>query len=572
MTLYKPRGHYTNSEVLSAYFQTLIWLSRAQFHLASEDQTPQQDRELRAAVLLALHVRDRGQMPLWEEVEEMVQLLVGQSDAMTVREMLTLLESLSLDSVADLTSDANLTTIREALLNSTYGVQEINGGQAEAELGDGGCDDLSSVLPRALSLFGQRWTPDAWTFNQVVVPSVTNDEGETLHRRMPSGLDAMYAVLGNDAAAPILAERMADTEGVPFRDGIPFHDELLGVRSVMDAQQPEFWQEHIYGSWLYSLRALSTPLSSSAPETFRTTAWKRRLLNTQLASWTQLRHDTLLYAEQSFTPPLFCEFPDGYVDPYPELFQRISEMALRYKAALSNLEWAGSLNVQVRSDDWNGAWIDGSIVHWRPEFGYLTTDQIPEGVNPEMVQNVDLGNRQGGICDHLTNFSDVCLKLKAMAENQLSGVGHTEEMSQFVRNLVEDEGEIYGGDRQYSGWFPNLYYQSSLEAEGADHRSATWNPVVADVHTDSIDTLCTGDPGGVLHEGVGYTQFMLVAVQHPDGTSCVFGGPVMSHYEFITDRDTRLNDDEWESKLWANEHPEPADWKREFLVPEPRAE
>ena len=148
----------------------------------------------------------------------------------------------------------------------------------------------------------------------------------------------------------------------------------------------------------------------------------------------------------------------------------------------------------------------------------------------------------------------------------------SEEMSQFVRNLVEDEGEIYGGDRQYSGWFPNLYYQSSLEAEGADHRSATWNPVVADVHTDSIDTLCTGDPGGVLHEGVGYTQFMLVAVQHPDGTSCVFGGPVMSHYEFITDRDTRLNDDEWESKLWANEHPEPADWKREFLVPEPRAE
>ena len=566
MTLYKPRGHYANSEVLSVYFQTLIWLSRAQFQIASGNQTPQQDRELRAAVLLALHVRDRGQMALWEEVEGMVQLLVGQSDAMTVKEMLTLLESLSLDSVEDLTSDANLAAIRQALLNSTYGVQEIDGGQAEIL-----CDQLDRELPRALSLFGQRWTPDAWTLNQVVVPSLTDEEGGKLHRRMPSGLDAMYAVLGNNAAAPILADRMENTEGVPFRDGIPFHDELLGVRSVMDSQQPAFWEEHIYGSWLYSLRALSAPLPIGAPETFRTSAWKRRMLNTQLASWTHLRHDTLLYAEQSFTPGLLCDFPDGYVDPYPELFQRISEMALRYKSALSSLEWTGSLKVQKRDENIAFVWIEGSIEDWVPETGYLTIDEVPGGVDPWSVQEVDLGSRRDDICDHLTNFSEVCLQLKAIAESQLSGAGHTEEMSRFVKSLVEDEGEVYGGDRQYSGWFPNLYYQSSLEQGGADHRSATWNPVVADVHTAAAD-ICTGDPGGVLHEGVGFTQFMLVAVQHADGTSCVFGGPVMTHFEFITGRGTRLTDGDWKNKLWANEHPEPADWKREFLVPESRAE
>ena len=46
---------------------------------------------MRAAVLLALHVRDQGVMDLWEKVEEMVQLLVGQSDAMTVKEMIIVL-------------------------------------------------------------------------------------------------------------------------------------------------------------------------------------------------------------------------------------------------------------------------------------------------------------------------------------------------------------------------------------------------------------------------------------------------------------------------------------------------
>jgi len=570
MTLYKPRGHYTNSQALSAYFQTLIWLSRAQFQVASKDQSEQQDRELRAAVLLALHVREEGQLALWEEVEEMVQLLVGQSDAMTVKEMISLLESLSLDSVEVLTSDGHLATIRQALLDSTYGIQEINGGQAEA---GGNCEHLTSAMPRALSLFGQRWTPDAWTFNQVVVPSVTGEGGETLHRRMPSGLDAMYAVLGNDAAAPILADRMQDTEGVPFRDGIPFHDELMGVRSVLDSQQSEFWQEHIYGSWLYSLRALSEVPSVSAPETFRTSAWKKRILNTQLASWTQLRHDTLLYAKQSFTPPLLCEFPDGYVDPYPALFGRISAMALRYKEAISSLNWEGAFNVEIRLDPWSPPGLEAdSLQQWTAELGYLTTIDSPEGVDSRLVQNVDLASRQSVICDHLANFSDVCLQLQEMAEKQRSGERHTEDMKSFIRSLVEDEGEIYGGDRQYSGWFPNLYYLSSLEQAGAEHPSVKWNPVVADVHTDSIDILCTGDPGGVLHEGVGYTQFILVAVRHGDGSSCVFGGPVMSHYEFVTDRDTRLNDDEWEQRLEANQHPEPADWKRSFLVPEARAE
>ena len=249
-------------------------------------------------------------------------------------------------------------------------------------------------------------------------------------------------------------------------------------------------------------------------------------------------------------------------------------MALRYKAAIEALTWNGNFNVEKRAPEWGPQIEEESLHNWTPFFGYLTTDLIPVGVDPSLVQVVNRAERLGLICDHLGNFSNVCLQLKAIAENQFSGAGRTAEMTTFIRSLVENEGETYGGDRNYSGWFPNLYYQSSLESQDGwvDHRSATWNPVVADVHTDSVDIRCTGDPGGVLHEGVGYTQFMLVAVQHPDGSSCVFGGPVMTHYEFITDRDTRLNDDAWELILRRNDHPEPASWKRSFLVPEARAE
>ena len=50
-------------------------------------------------------------------------------------------------------------------------------------------------------------------------------------------------------------------------------------------------------------------------------------LNTQLGSWAELRHDTLLYAKQSYTGIPACEYPDVYVEPYPELFAAIVKYA-----------------------------------------------------------------------------------------------------------------------------------------------------------------------------------------------------------------------------------------------------
>ena len=552
MTLFIPRGHYANSQVLTAYFQGFLWLSRAQFQMGYGDATPQSDRELRAAILLALQVRDQNLMPRWGELESFLQSLAGQSDAMTVAEMVALLESLSLDDAADIASDANLATIRAALIATNYGAQEIDGGTI-----DPGCNPSDFVLPRALSLFGQRWTPDAWTFQNVVFPKVKEND-TSIARRIPSGLDVAYATLGNDTALPILADRMTSQEGFPFRDGYNYQENLDSVRSVLDSQESEFWTEHTYGSWLFALRGLSKPVPSSAPETFRTTAWKRRVMSTQLMSWTQLRHDTLLYAEQSFTPPVICEFPDGYVDPYPELWKRLSEMALQYRDLLAPLTLSGQFFVE-RRDPWNEA--SDSLRHWNSLVGYTPQAEVAGIV-------VERGSRIEAITTHLENFSNRCLTLEAIARQQLAGLPHTAEMHEFIKDTVETfsiDGCV--GYRKYTGWFPHLYFET-IFSNPDDHPSALWNPVVVDVHTDSVSD-CHSNPGAILHEGTGHAQFILVAVKHADGTSCVYGGPTMSHFEFLEDRNTRLNDTQWKRRLEAGNAPAPADWKLDFLVPEP---
>jgi hypothetical protein len=80
-----------------------------------------------------------------------------------------------------------------------------------------------------------------------------------------------------------------------------------------------------------ALRALSPAEGLSTaeglPEIAKTEAWGRRMLNAQLGSWSELRHDTLLYAKQSYTGIPSCEFPDAYVDPYPEFYAAIAKYA-----------------------------------------------------------------------------------------------------------------------------------------------------------------------------------------------------------------------------------------------------
>jgi hypothetical protein len=59
-----------------------------------------------------------------------------------------------------------------------------------------------------------------------------------------------------------------------------------------------------------------------------TDAWRAKQLNTQMASWTQLTHDTLLYRKHSYTYTMgidpFTNFT--YVEPVPEMYSRLADM------------------------------------------------------------------------------------------------------------------------------------------------------------------------------------------------------------------------------------------------------
>ena len=62
----------------------------------------------------------------------------------------------------------------------------------------------------------------------------------------------------------------------------------------------------------------------------QTEAWQDKTLTTALASWAELRHDTILYAKQSYTMMVgSAQLPPpekpivGYIEPVPEFYNRL---------------------------------------------------------------------------------------------------------------------------------------------------------------------------------------------------------------------------------------------------------
>src|SRR5690606_5375546 len=272
----------------------------------------------------------------------------------------------------------------------------------------------------------------------------------------------------------------------------------------------------LYTLWLSSLRdlsagsapagALSEDAAAGLPSVTKSEAWGRRLLNTQLGSWAQLRHDTLLYVKQSYTVGSVCEFPDAYVDPYPAFWGSLQRYAERGAELLAGLDIEGSA-VATNATAYFG--------HLRETMGML----------------------------------------EGMANQQLTGMPHTEEQLAFVNDAVRISGGG-SGPPEIAGWYHQLLYHA-WEFGDVDN-------LVADVHTD---------PGGdnpprgatVLHVGTWYPRNMVVAIETCAGPRA-YVGPVVAFKRYLADGLTRLDDEEWRVLGAVEEVPDES-WLQPIVAP-----
>ncbi len=542
---FAPRSYYTRSAGLRRYFRAYQWLSRIDFRVFDPEDPEGSLRQLAIASALSLALKDTGSVAAWETVDRAIRLFVGRVDAMGFSHLLPLLAAAQIDEPADLGSREALRSLQERILDGNLGAQLIPGDVHSTPAGP-----EVAQLPNTFVFAGQRFVLDSWalarvTFDRIPwnedVPGVTYSR--KVLRRMPSGLDVAYSVLGNTAIGSELARRM---QGPPapgqFRDGFPYAHVLEAVRETTGALRPEAWEDTLYMRWLWALRALSEPTTDAKfPEAMRTRAWAMRTLNTQMASYSELKHDTLLYGKQPYTASILCEYPAGFVEPVPDFWRRMEGMARAAKAI---------------ADGWSPE-VRQRVVVVRKELEWGGVEETP----------VHVGSRLADQSLHLDRFASTQLALATLAQKELDQQPFTEAETLFIRSLMNDRTLDYGGAR-YDGWYPKLYYTDfsmvsmTSDRTGSNERDA----LIADIHTAPPDEV---DPiGGILHLATGDVDLLLIAVDNgPD--RAVYAGPVMSHYEFLAPgpQMKRWTDEGWKAALDARQAPARPEWTRGYLVP-----
>jgi hypothetical protein len=230
------------------------------------------------------------------------------------------------------------------------------------------------------------------------------------------------------------------------------------------------------------------------------------LLNTQLASWAELRHDNLLYAKQSYSGIPSCEYPDGYVDPYPALFARLKQLATLAAEKLTLV--------------------------------------LPSASTSRAVS-------------YFKQFADVSLRLETLATEELTGAARTADDLAFLNDAVSTKTDSSGCSTVTfpTGWYAGLFYEQEDALKAA--------PTIADVHTQPADAA-GNTVGRVLHVATGNPRLMVVSVDSCEGPRA-FAGVVSAYFEQTTTDFQRRTDKDFALDLESG-NPQDVSWMTDLVV------
>lgn len=311
-----PRGNYTRSEILKEYFKLMMWYGLVPFPLEDEMLKEEDLKSLtRSVIMLTLKlVESDSLIQLWEDIYDITAFFAGKSEAYTPREYLQVLNMFrdkkefvrfGPNGVTwDIANNEFLSKFREEVKKLPK--QQIK--------------QVAIGIPtgRQFRLFGQRFLPD----NNIIENLVHYPE-----RPFPKGLD-VFSALGSGRAYKILTEVYKEQE--TWENYLANLDHL---RNEFPKYDTTYWYQNIYYAWLYTIAALNEPIQDGYQDFMKNEAWQDKSLNTSLESWSELRHDAILYANQMYAE---SDVPDkmikGYAEPNPEFYQRLgTTIELMYK-------------------------------------------------------------------------------------------------------------------------------------------------------------------------------------------------------------------------------------------------
>lgn len=301
---FKVRGHYTRSEELGRFFKTMMWFGTAPLPLMKEKEFLYENTLQSLLMSYATFMEQEGSCPAehWTRIYQPTAQYVGLSDDIDTFTMNQLRISVFGDS-----EDPNLFNDKQYYEKLKQAVEELPEPKIQAKL-----EFIDTPTGKQFRYMGQRYILDSYVMQNLT---------ESILRPYPSALDVM-GVLGNNTAEDLLFNDYRPQDKWP---------DYTGIYQKMEAEVSSYglstWGNNLYNGWIWSVQEALTEYGygSGMPYFMTTDAWKYKSLNTALGSYTELKHDTVLYGKQSVAEAGGdIEYADyHYVEPNVPLYGKL---------------------------------------------------------------------------------------------------------------------------------------------------------------------------------------------------------------------------------------------------------
>ena len=325
---FKPRGYYEGDEILEQYFRAMMWYGQINF-------AQKEDTLNRSALLMTMAMEQTG-FQAWEKIYTVTSFFAGVSDDLGYYEYAPAIQSAfgampTADQLAD-SEDAYqdyvelISQMRPPAVNSVPVME--------------GTENIPEET-KGFRFMGQRFTIDAAVMQQLVYSNVKENSAQE-RRMLPDTLD-MPAALGSDVALQLLEQ-----QGATGFSG--YSDNMEKLRETLAAAPESSWSTSLYSSWLYTLEPLLEPKGEGYPAFMTSTEWAKKDLETYAGSFTELKHDTVLYGKQVMAEmgggDMEVLDDRGYVQPEVQVYSRFQALAQQTADGLEAMGYIDSADME----------------------------------------------------------------------------------------------------------------------------------------------------------------------------------------------------------------------------------
>ena len=404
------RGYYTDTESLQRYFRVMQWYGQMTFLQCVDDLN-------KSALLINLAIKNNA-LKDYECIYKVTSFLAGESDDNTYYEYSPIVEScygqdINVKTIVDKKDEyskyvENIKLLPKPKINSMYT--------------DTGSENLEDETC-GFRLLGQRVSIDGVIIDDLTYGDV-EQASDGSRRNLPNSLD-VPAALGSDLALDIILET---TDAGIYPN---YEKQMESVRTLMKQEGDNKYKKSISSAWLGSIETLLEEVDEGWPSFMQSTQWGKKNLISYLGTYTELKHDLVLYQKQPMSGKGGGDFEvyhddRGYVEPQPNVYHRLSSLL----------------------------------------------EAIVDGLNNyNLISQNDI--------DSLNELKEACDVFETISIKELNGELPTDEEFDFIRNY---------GDVLYNAW--ETY---ANDKAGGDEIVAVEdypNYLVTDIATDSDNDLC----------------------------------------------------------------------------------